>query len=127
MIYVDTSALTKLLIAEAESVAMRELAGIPMITSAVTAVELRRAVRRRVPSLAVEVEHLLDRLTTVAIDAQLLRAAGAVGPVELKSLDAIHLATALLVRDEITAFVAYDERLLDAARLAGIPTLSPGL
>lgn len=127
MIYVDTSALTKLLIAEAESVAMRELAGIPMITSAVTAVELRRAVRRRVPSLAVEVEHLLDRLTTVAIDAQLLRAAGAVGPVELKSLDAIHLATALLVRDETTAFVAYDERLLDAARLAGIPTLSPGL
>ena len=127
MIYVDTSALTKLLVAEAESVAMRELAGTPMITSALTAAELRRAVRRRAPSLAVEAEHVLDRLTTVAIDAQLLRAAGAVGPVELKTLDAIHLATALVVRDEITAFVAYDERLLDAARLAGIPTLSPGV
>ena len=127
MIYVDTSALTKLLVAEAESVAMRELAGTPMITSAVTAAELRRAVRCRAPFLAVNVEHVLDRLTTVAIDAQLLRAAGAVGPVELKTLDAIHLATAVAVRDEITAFVAYDERLLDAARLAGIPTLSPGV
>ena len=127
MIYVDTSALTKLLVAEAESVAMRELAGTPMITSALTAAELRRAVRRRAPSLAVDVEHVLERLTTVAIDAQLLRAAGAVGPVELKTLDAIHLATAMAVRDDITAFVAYDERLLDAARLAGIPTLSPGV
>jgi len=127
MIYVDTSALTKLLVAEAESIAMRELAGTPMITSAVTAAELRRAVRLRSPSLAVDVEHVLDRLMTVAVDAHLLRAAGAVGPVELKTLDAIHLATALVVRDEITAFVAYDERLLDAARLAGIPTLSPGV
>lgn len=127
MIYVDTSALTKLLVAEPESAAMRELADSPMITSAITTAELRRAVRRRAPSLAVHVERVIERLTTVAVDAHLLRAAGMVAPDELKTLDAIHLATALAVRDDITVFVAYDDRLLSAARLAGIPTESPGL
>ena len=54
----------------------------------------------------------------------LTRAAGA-RPVTLRALDAIHLASVLAIRHELTALVCYDKRLLAAAQDAGLPTASP--
>lgn len=127
MIYVDTSALVKLVIPETESASMREYATDTLVTSALTAAELRRTVRRMAPHLMVEAEQVLGQVTQLSIDADVLRSAGGLDPLTLRTLDAIQLATALRVRDELDAFVAYDSRLLEAARLAGIPTASPGL
>ena len=127
MIYVDTSALAKLVIPEAESAAMRDFAEADMVTSALASTELRRTVRRVAPHLAVEAERVLERVMQLVVDTEVLRAASSLDPKGLRTLDAIHLATAMRVRDDITALVAYDERLLSAARLAGIPTASPGL
>jgi len=127
VIYVDTSALVKLVIPETESASMREYVTDTLVTSALTAAELRRTVRRMAPHLMVEAEQVLGQVTQLSIDADVLRSAGGLDPLSLRTLDAIHLATALRVRDELDAFVAYDSRLLEAARLAGIPTASPGL
>lgn len=127
MIYVDTSALAKLVIPEAESASMREFAVSPMITSALASTELRRTVRRNAPQLLVQAEQLLERVVQLTIDAELLRHASGLDPLSLRTLDAIHLASALRVRDDIDTFVAYDRRLLEAARALGIPTASPGL
>jgi uncharacterized protein len=127
VIYVDTSALAKLVIPEAESAAMHEFAAVPLVTSAIAGTELRRTVRRRAPHLLVNAEHVLSRVAQITVDAEMLRAASGLDPLSLRTLDAIHLASALRVREEITTFVAYDKRLLDAAHLAGIPTASPGL
>lgn len=127
MIYVDTSALAKLVIPEAESEAMSAFAVDSMLTSALASTELRRTVRRMAPHLLVEAEQVLARVVQLTIDADVLRAAGALDPLSLRTLDAIHLATALRVRDDIDTFVAYDRRLLEAAHAAGIPTASPGL
>jgi uncharacterized protein len=127
MIYVDTSALVKLVVSEGESGAMKLISLDAMVTSALTGAELRRAVLRRKPELMVETEHILERLVTVSLDSSVLRAAGTLGPAALRTLDAIHLATALTVRDDLDALVSYDTRLLEAARLAGIPTASPGV
>ena len=126
MIYVDTSALVKIVVSEVHSESMRRYAVRPMVTSDLTAVELRRAVRRIAPERLVLVDGVLAQPLKLSIDAGILRTASMLDPANLRTLDAIHLASALVVRDELEAFVAYDERLLEAARLAGIPTVSPG-
>lgn len=69
---------------------------------------------------------LLRRLDLVDLDRELLRSAGALPGPGLRSLDAVHLASALRVRDVLDAFVAYDDRLLEAARLAGLVVARPG-
>jgi hypothetical protein len=58
--------------------------------------------------------------------ADIINRAAGIRPNTLRSLDAIHLASALAVKQDLTAFVAYDKRLLAAAREAGLPTASPG-
>ena len=61
----------------------------------------------------------------LAITDDLLDAASDLGPAILRSLDAIHLATAVAFGDHLTAFVSYDDRLLGAAEAVGLPTLAP--
>ena len=70
---------------------------------------------------------MLRTLSLVTLDRELLEVAGKLTPPTLRSLDAIHLATALTLREELEAFVAYDERLLTAASDLGLPVASPGL
>jgi predicted nucleic acid-binding protein len=127
MIYADTSALTKLVISEQHTESMLAISAGTMVSSELAITELRRAVRHHAPDRMVVAERLLSEITTIAISRDILRLAGSLDPATMRSLDAIHLATAILVRDDIDALVAYDERLLSAARLAGIPTASPGL
>ena len=128
MIYVDSSAIAKLILTEPESAALREYVAVgTLASSAILRTELPRAVARREPAKLVEAMQLLHRVALLSADDAVLDSAARLGPPSLRSLDAIHLASALELRDELTAFVAYDERLLDAASALGLPVASPGL
>ncbi|AGB23265.1 putative nucleic acid-binding protein, contains PIN domain [Mycobacterium sp. JS623] len=126
-IYVDSSALVKIVVYEAESPALaRYLASVPddkRLTAAIARTELLRAVARR--GVAVEnARKVLARLNFVALTASVLDVAATIGPPELRTLDAIHLAAAQ-VAPELRALVTYDNRLADAARAAGLAVVSP--
>ncbi|MCU0252426.1 MAG: type II toxin-antitoxin system VapC family toxin [Vicinamibacterales bacterium] len=129
-VYLDSSALLKLILPEAERAALESaIERWPdRLTSELSAVECRRAVRRQPEAavLAPRMEDVLSSLTLLRIDQELLRLAGTIGPPRLRSLDAIHLASALSIGDYPEAFITYDERLAAAARAAGLNVLTPG-
>jgi len=128
VIYVDSSALVKLVLPEAESSSMIEFTAKfdTLVTSTIGAIEFRRAVKRHYAQQLWAVERVLAEMTILELSHEVRRTAELLEPTILRTLDAIHLASALVIREELEAFVAYDERLLEAARLAGIPTASPG-
>ncbi len=127
MIYLDASALAKLILDENESPALRRFLSdhSTLITSTITRVELTRAIRRAAPSQLSAAHRRMDSLVFLHLTESLLDSAGMVGAVALRTLDAIHLASALTVRSELDALVAYDKRLLDAASALGLPTACP--
>ncbi|PWJ54207.1 hypothetical protein SAMN06264364_108114 [Quadrisphaera granulorum] len=127
--YADTSALAKLLVAEAESSQLADhlnavvSAGGSISSSSLAETELRRlAVRRGVEQTRVTA--LLQRVDLAEPDRALFTEAGLLPDASLRSLDALHLATALRLSADVV--VAYDVRLLAAATRLGLPTLSPG-
>ena len=129
--YLDASALVKLATREAESGALRDyLQRFPSrITSRVAEVEVTRALARRgSESQAIAGETIaqtLEGLLIVELDPQVADIAGRVEPSTLRSLDAIHLASALSVSEELDSLVTYDRRLADAARAAGLTVEAP--
>ena len=126
MLYLDTSAAVKLLIVEKESSALRAyLSDHDWASSALVRTELVRAIRRADPSVVPRALDLLARGNLLVIDTQVLDVAARLSAPSLRSLDAIHLASALQLRDELTAFVAYDDRLLAAASALGMSVASP--
>lgn len=126
MIYCDTSALTKLVLGEPESDAFRAfISGDSIVSSALARTELPRSVLRRSPLAHKEIAEIILRTSLLALTPSLLDRAGLLPPPLLRSLDAIHIASALLVRAELTAFVSYDDRMLEAAAVLGLPTASP--
>ncbi len=84
-----------------------------------------RAARRGTPTRATEVDEALASLNLHAIDDRVVAVARLVDPPSLRSLDAIHLATALILREAIGAFISYDRPLLSAAEAAGLPAVRP--
>jgi predicted nucleic acid-binding protein len=132
-LYVDTSALVKLLIREAESdVVEEELSRwSDLATSVVTSIELRRAIARARSDATVVVadEHtilgVLASLAEVPLSDDLRAAASSLGPVELRTLDAIHLASALALGDDLAGVLTYDGRMQRAALAIGISVLAP--
>ena len=127
MVYLDSSALVKLVIAEPESPALRRyLSGEPeRATCALARVEVLRAVRGHGPAALTRARRLLQRLNLVQIDDELLDAAAALDPRVLRSLDAIHLAAAHLFAGELTALVTYDRRMTAAAVLVDLTVAAP--
>jgi uncharacterized protein len=132
VIYLDTAALVKLVRVEAESAGLvtwlATHAAEPLIASALVEVELPRALRRSQPGVLGGVAAVLARLHRYEIDAAVRATAGAFPDATLRSLDAIHLATAeLLVAagHGLTAFVTYDKRLGAAAQRAGLTVAAP--
>ena len=126
MIYLDSSAIVKLVMVEQESVALEEyVSGTAMVSSSLAATEVRRTVRRWAPDQLVVAETILGLIPLIAVGAEVLRIAESLEPTSLRTLDAILLASALLVRSQLDGFVAYDARLLEAARSAGLVTASP--
>jgi uncharacterized protein len=126
--YLDASALVKLIRVEPESAVLRTfLAGDDLISSELALTEVPRAIRRAVavdPALPLEpllerAGELFEAIALLPTERALLAAAGALAEPRLRSLDAIHIASAL------DAFVSYDAGQSAAARLAGLRTVAP--
>lgn len=131
MLYLDTSALVKLIRREPETDALADWLDAqtpaPWVSSTLIEVELPRALRRVDPSLLAGIAGIVARVARYDIDDVVRAAAAAYPDTTLRSLDAIHLATGEAVfGPRLTAFVTYDERLRTAAAEAGLPTVAPG-
>ncbi|MGH3183423.1 MAG: type II toxin-antitoxin system VapC family toxin [Streptosporangiaceae bacterium] len=127
-VYLDTSAVNKLILAEPESEALRVfLASWPeRVASALVEVEAGRALLRTTTvGREARLRQVLARLTLIGLDSALLQRAGAIAPASLRSLDAIHLATALSIPG-LAGMVVYDQRLAAAAAQHGLQVWSPG-
>jgi predicted nucleic acid-binding protein len=129
MIYLDSAAVVKLAHAEPESPALRgwldERAETGWISSVLTEIETFRALARYAPGAVSRLPAVLDQIDMIDLISGIRILARTVEPATLRSLDAIHLGTALHSRRELTSFVTYDKRLLDAAQAAGLPIDSP--
>ena len=129
MIYLDSAAVVKLAHAEPESPALRrwldERADMGWISSVLTEIESFRALARYAPGAVSRLPAVLDQMDLVDLDPRIRILARTAEPVTVRSLDAIHLGTALHSRARLTSFVTYDKRLLDAAQAAGLPVDSP--
>lgn len=128
--YVDTSAVIKLLVEETYSKEFAAFyddhASAEWVSSALLRIELTRAISRVAPVLLPDARDLLTAFSYIAIDDEIVDAAIDEPDRGLRSLDAIHLATARVLAPELNALVAYDDRLIRAATDAGLVTLSPG-
>jgi predicted nucleic acid-binding protein len=128
-IYIDTSALVKLVVVEAESAALRsyfeDFAHDTLFAAALARTELVRSVARLGSIEIIETARLvLTKLDLVTLNLALLDAAATIAPLEPRTLDAIHLAAARTAPD-LRALVTYDNRLAQAAAAAGIAVVSP--
>jgi predicted nucleic acid-binding protein len=129
MIYLDSAAVVKLVHAEPESAALRswldERADIQWISSVLTETESFRALARYAPEAISRLPAVLDQIDLIDLDQRIRMLAQAVTPATVRSLDAIHLGTALRSRSSLTSFVTYDKRLLYAAKGAGLAIDAP--
>ena len=126
--YIDTSALVKLVVREPETHGLRDwLAETPRhpVTCDLARTELLRAVRRVAPDLLVQARMVLDLVTITDVTTAVFEAAGRLDPAILRTLDAIHVAAALDLGDDLEGMVTYDERLAQAAEQNGIRVSSP--
>jgi uncharacterized protein len=129
MIYLDSAAVVKLAHAEAESPALRawldERAETGWVSSVLIEIESFRALARYVPDAVSRLPAVLDQIELIGLDPPIRVLAQTVRPATVRSLDAIHLGTALHTRATLTSFVTCDKRLLDAVAAAGLPADSP--
>lgn len=129
LLYLDSSALVKLVLPEAESTALLEsLAGWPgHVTSELASVEVLRAVRRAAvdPALEERAEEVMASVHLVKVDNEILGQAATLEPRTLRSLDAVHLATALSLGSDLGAVAVYDGPLARAAADCGIKVVAP--
>lgn len=129
MIYLDSSAIVKLVLPEPESDALRDFLASDEdhVSSGLAQLEVQRTVRRvdDTEDRRRTAKRVLARVSLIKIDGPILAQAASLDPPGLRSLDAIHLATALSL-DRLDALVTYDRRLRDAASDAGLATASPG-
>ena len=127
-VYLDASALVKLVAPEEETDALAAFLALHRspATSVIGLVEVRRAAARRPGVTRERVEDVLRRVTAIGLDLATVAAAGSVGPVAIRTLDAIHLASAAALGDDLEAFVTYDRRLAGAARVLGMLDVAPG-
>ena len=127
--YLDSSALLKLVVREAETSALEaDLADRDgVVTSRLAALECRRAARRAAhPRLLQRVDDVLDALYLIEMTPAILEQAAALDPPLLRSLDAIHLATALSIDEPTLELITYDARLAEAAKTYGLVAVHPG-
>lgn len=126
-VYLDASAFVKLIRAEAESEALRDwlVSHRERTSSALLRTEVLRAVRLGHASDLTWARELLEAVVLVPIDDTVLEAAGLLDPGALRTLDAIHLATASYLGPDVDALVTYDRRMIEAAGRLGLPVASP--
>jgi uncharacterized protein len=127
LVYLDSSAIVKLIMDERETTALREfLAGYPHRVSSILAkVEVMRAARSRGQPAAVRANLILQTLSIITITDEVAEIAGRLQPSTLRSLDALHVAAALILGSALATLVTYDGRMASAARHADLRVESP--
>jgi len=128
-IYLDTSALAKLVVSEPESAPLRhwlrEQGPVPLVTNSIGVVELRRLAARINQQTLSTAVRLLARISVVDLTPDALTLAAEIPPPEVRTLDALHVASAALVSD-LDFVVTYDGRMVTAATAFGLPVVTPG-
>jgi predicted nucleic acid-binding protein len=126
--YLDSSALVKLAIEEPESKALRAYLRRrrPLVSSALARTEVIRALLAEGEEGVTRGREVLAGVDLVRLNDRVLNAAGVLNPSDVRSLDAIHLATAQQLGSDLGPIVSYDDRMLGAARRLGLKTASPG-
>lgn len=129
VVYLDASAAVKLVVEESDHAALAAYlaAAARRISSRVLDIEVLRAVRRIEPAAEEQARALLAVTERIELDAEIASQAVGLGPLPLRSLDAIHIASALALGPELEAFVTYDRRQADAARAAGLNVAAPAV
>ncbi len=127
MIYIDTSALLRVIFPDDTTPVLEEYLGRDpeLVSSTLLQVEARRGTLRRAPRRLPQVDVVLREVEIVGIGDAVIESAGRLSDPHLRSLDAIHLATALLIGEDVEALLTYDDRLADAARAHGLAVVSP--
>jgi predicted nucleic acid-binding protein len=127
-IYVDSSAIVKLAVAEDESPALRRYLRrrAPLVVSALARTEVARALLPLGPAAVQRGHEVLSRLELIRVSDRVLLDAGSLLPAQLRSLDAIHLATMRQLGGSLRQVVTYDTRMAAAAASMGMTTVAPG-
>jgi predicted nucleic acid-binding protein len=127
-VYLDASGLVKLVVPERESADLeRYLRGWSRrVSSALARTEVVRAVRPQGAAVVAQARAMLRDVDLIQVGDALLDAAADLNPPVLRSLDAIHIATALSLRGDLARIVTYDDRMASAARALGIAVDAPG-
>jgi uncharacterized protein len=125
--YLDSSAIVKLAVREPESAALRRYLRRrrPLLSSALARTEVLRALLPAGDEAVARGRSVLQRLDLVRVNDRVLEAAGLLRPAELRSLDAIHLATAHQFGRDLKALITYDERMASAAKELGYRIVQP--
>lgn len=125
--YLDSSAVVKLAVAERESRALRSYLRRRryLVASALVRTEVLRALLPGGAEAVARGREVIRRLNLVRINDRVLDAAGILEPAHVRSLDAIHVATAQLLGADLGYVVTYDDRMTDAARQLGLRTVAP--
>lgn len=125
--YLDSSAIVKLVVDEPESAALRRYLRRrrPLVSSALARAEVLRAVLLEGEDGVARARDVLSAVELIRVNDRVLTAAGVLRPEDLRSLDAIHLATAQQLDSDLGRLVSYDEKLLAAASLLGLSTHAP--
>ena len=128
LVYVDSSALIKLVFEEPESAALADFlrAWPSRVSSALARIEVTRTVAQvKDPVADREAQRVLRGLNLLRLDDEIMTMAASMAPRSLRSLDAIHLASAQSLGQHLAGMVVYDRRLREAARACGINTWTP--
>jgi predicted nucleic acid-binding protein len=129
MIYLDSSALVKLALAEPETAALSSYLGKradqALVSSSLHRAEVLRAIWQAEPGALPRAQRMIRRVSLVTLSHDVLDNAATLPPGGLSTTAAIHLASALTLKRDLTAFVSYDRPLLEAAESAGLPVASP--
>ncbi len=125
--YLDSSAIVKLAILEPESAALRRYLARrqPLVSSGLARTEVARALMPSGPAAVARGEEVLRRIQLLRINDRVLSEAGRLEPPELRSLDAIHLASARELGTTIRQIVTYDDRMGEAAHTLGWTVVAP--
>jgi uncharacterized protein len=127
LLYLDSSAIVKLVVSEPETRALRELlrSWPERVSSVIARIEVERVARRLGGGTVRRARTVLSRMALVELGDLVVRSASAIQPTELRTLDAIHLATALSLGEDLGAICAYDARLVDAAAATRAEVVAP--
>ena len=125
--YLDSSAIVKLVVEEPESSALRRYLRRrrPLVSTTLARTEVLRSLLLEGDAAIARGRAVLSRIDLVRINDRILDAAGELVPAELRSLDALHLATALRLQGDLGVVVTYDDRMLAAARRLKLKTAAP--